>query len=112
MDRKGKLNSNMINVAVVMIVVIAVLFQVYTTLIPSAQTAGASMNDTARCEAAGYYWNTSETDCYLNSTEGTALDYNQIPLSGLFNAGSVVFLVIMASLLIVIVTGALRKNKR
>ena len=71
--RKGGLNPGMINTAILSIVLLVVLFQLYATLIPTAQTAGNTLN------ASG------------------------VPLGSLFISTGVVFVIIMAALVIVIV---------
>ena len=71
--RKGGLNPGMINTAILSIVLLVVLFQLYATLIPTAQTAGDTLNSSG------------------------------VPLGSLFISSGVVFVIIMAALVIVIV---------
>ena len=115
------LNTRIINSAVIAIVVIVVLFTLYSVLVPEAQTAGSSMNDSSRCEAVGCDYNQSGRPagdgitCYnTTSTISNAScpnAANSIPLGGLFNASGIVFVIIMAALLILTVKGLLTKTK-
>ena len=73
MGKKGNLSAGMLNTAIISIILIVILFQLYSTLVPEAQTAGDTLN------ASG------------------------VPLGNLFTSSGVVFVIIMASLIIVIV---------
>jgi len=116
-SRSGKLSTKSINTILLVIVLIVVVFQVYAELIPEAQTAGSSMNDSSRCVDAGYWYNASSDDCQWNSTfvgNATLLvgDDNRIPLSGLFTGvGGVVFVIIMAAMLVTVVKSVMGKGK-
>lgn len=108
-----KLNSNIITAAVSTIVVLIVLFTAYSTIVPTAGTAGDDLGDEARCGDVGCFYNSSATEtCSLNSTEQTtACGSNyQVPLSGLFSSSGVIFIIIMSALLIVIVKGIMTKK--
>ena len=103
-SKKGKISTQMVNTAILSIVILVVLFKVYAELVPEAQTAGNELNDTYRCETtAGGYWNGTTPGCQVNSTNSTALGYTAIPLGGLFSSSGLVFIVIMASLVVVVV---------
>ena len=68
-----KLGMDSLNTAIIGIVLIVVLFQLYSALVPEAQAAGDSLN------ASG------------------------VPLGSLFTGSGVVFIIIMASLVVVVV---------
>ena len=119
-NKKGKFGANTLNVVVLAIVVVVVLLTAYSEIIPEAQTAGDNMNDSARCEDAGCSYNAtgrvSGTSCYnstiYNSTTGVTCEgtYKPIPLSGLFSATGVVFVIVMAALLILVVKGFMQQK--
>jgi len=73
LHKKGKLNTGVLNTAILAIILLVVLFQIYAELIPEAQTAGDALNATGA------------------------------PLGSLFVASGVVFVIIMAALLILVV---------
>ena len=73
MNRKGKLNTGVLNTAILAIILLVVLFQIYAELVPEAQTAGNTLNETG------------------------------VPLGSLFTSQGVVFVIIMAALLILVV---------
>ena len=73
MNRKGKLNTGILNTAILAIILLVVLFQIYAELVPEAQTAGDALNETG------------------------------VPLGSLFTSEGVVFVIIMAALLILVV---------
>jgi len=73
LGRKGALGVGIIQTAILAIILVTVLFQVYASLVPTAQTAGDALNATG------------------------------VPLGSLFVSGGVVFVIIMAALIIVIV---------
>ena len=72
-SKAGKLNSGMLNTAILGIVLLVVLFKLYAELVPVAQTAGDELN-----------------------TSG-------VPLGSLFTSSGLVFIIIMASLVVVVV---------
>ena len=72
-NKTGKLSTAMLNTAILGIVLLVVLFQLYSDLVPEAQTAGDELN------ASG------------------------VPLGSLFTSSGVVFIIIMAALVIVVV---------
>ena len=73
MKKKGKLSTAMLNSAILAIVLLVVIFQLYATLIPTAQTAGNTLNSSG------------------------------VPLGSLFLSDGVVFIIIMAALVVLIV---------
>jgi len=72
-SRKGKLSTGMLNSAILAIILLVVLFQLYAELLPEAQSAGDTLNQSG------------------------------VPLGNLFIGTGVVFVIIMAALIIVIV---------
>ncbi len=72
-SKKAALNTGVLNTAILGIVLLVVLFQLYANLVPEAQTAGNTLN------ASG------------------------VPLGSLFVSGGVVFVIIMAALVILVV---------
>lgn len=80
-NKIAKLGTGMINTAIIAIVLLVVLFQLYAVLVPTAQTAGDTLNATG------------------------------VPLGNLFTSGGVVFVIIMAALLFVVVRSFLGGKK-
>lgn len=74
-SKTGKLSTGMLNTAILSIVLLVVLFQLYSELIPEAQTAGNSLN--------------------------TSLGGSN--LGNLFTGTGIVFTIIMAALVIVVI---------
>ncbi len=81
MNKAGNITTGMINNAILGIVLLVVLFKLYATLVPEAQTAGDELN------ASG------------------------VPLGTLFTANGIVFLIIMVALVIVVVRSFLKGGK-
>ena len=117
-NKKGKLSTSVLNSAILVIVILVVLLSVYSAVVPEAQTAGNSMNDSNRCASVGCSWNdtglleaSQGVTCYNTSTyilPGAAQCPEQntsIPLSGLFSGTGVIFVIVMAALLILVVKG-------
>ena len=73
LNKKGGLKPDMIQTAIMSIILLVVLFQLYAVLVPEAQAAGDELN------ASG------------------------VPLGNLFVATGVVFVIIMAALIIIVV---------
>lgn len=44
LNKTGKLSTSMVNTAILAIVLLTVLFQLYAQLVPEAQTAGDTLN--------------------------------------------------------------------
>ena len=80
LNKTGKLSTSMVNTAILAIVLLTVLFQLYAQLVPEAQTAGNTLN------ASG------------------------VPLGSLFTGNGVVFVIIMAALIIVVVRSFMTKG--
>lgn len=81
MDKRGKITTATLNTAIIGIVLIVVLFKLYASLMPEAQSAGDELN------ASG------------------------VPLGSLFSGSGIVFIIIMAALVIVVVTSFMPKGK-
>ena len=79
--KKGNLAPGILNSAIMGLVLLVVLFQLYAELIPTAQDAGDSL-----CNSGA-------------------------PLGGLFAGTSVVFVIIMAALIILVVKAFLPSGK-
>lgn len=113
---KGKIES-----IVLMIILVIVLFSMYSSLVPEVQSAGDSMNDSNRCADVGCAWNdTSYTShgfaCVINSSlEGNATacgESTEIPLSGLFSGKGIMILLVMVGLLLTVLRTVLPKGKK
>ncbi len=79
-SKKGELTTNVLNTAIIAIVLLVVLFLLYAELVPEAQTAGQTLNDSG------------------------------VPLGSLFLPSGVVFVIIMAALIILVVKAFLPKS--
>lgn len=73
MNKKGNLQTGVLQNAILGLVLLVVLFQLYANLVPEAQSAGDQLN------ASG------------------------VPLGALFSGQGIVFVIIMASLIILVV---------
>jgi len=80
--KKGGLSTGIINSAILAIVLLVVLFQLYAQLVPTAQTAGNTL-----CSSG-------------------------VPLGGLFKSTGVVFVIIMAALIILVVKAFMPGGKK
>ena len=81
MAKKGALQAGILNSAILGLVLLVVLFQLYAELMPEAQAAGDDLN------ASG------------------------VPLGSLFAASGIVFVIIMAALIILVVKAFLPGGK-
>ena len=72
-SRAGILSTAILNTAILAIILLVVLFQLYAELIPEAQAAGDTLNATG------------------------------VPLGNLFVSSGVVFIIIMAALIVLVV---------
>ena len=80
-SKAGRLSTGLLNTSILAIILLVVLFELYAQLIPVAETAGNSLN------ASG------------------------APLGNLFAGGGIVFLIIMASLIILVVRSFLKSGR-
>jgi len=112
------INNKIVSGAILGLVLIVILFQVYAAVVPTAQEQGDAIGDESICEGASCFYNSSRTiACTANNETGDDTDVcadsaaaNGIPLSGLFSGSGVVFIVVMAMLLVMVV-GSLLKRK-
>lgn len=134
-NRKGKVNFNKsITTGVILVISIVVLLTIWSELMPEAQVAGDSMNDSNRCNTAGCFYNGSITDVTSasspcrsnasvdpavkadgtggdNSTSCTA-DFTTIPLSSLFGGKGIIILMLMVLALVTGLRIVLRMDKK
>ena len=105
----------------ILVILVVVLSLIFAQLVPEAQTAGDSLNESNRCEALGCFFNTTDnsltaSDCRENSTNVSFQCPNAvgdgIPLSGLFKGSGIVFLLIMVFLLLTILKVVMPKAKK
>lgn len=114
-NKKAKLSSMMVEKMMVVILIIVVIFSAYSSIVPTAQEAGNELNNTNRCNTNGYYWNYTSDVCEIsetNVTEVGSVTYGAVPLSGLFSANGIVFVILMAALIIIIVRQVMAKGKK
>ncbi len=116
-SKTGKLNQAVINTAILVIVLLVVLFQIYAAVIPEAQAAGNLMNDSNRCVDVGCFYNVSEITgavCLVNSTETVSGALcggaDSIPLASLFSGTGIVFIIIMAALFILVIKSFMKSK--
>ena len=81
MAKKGALQAGILNSAILGLVLLVVLFQLYAELMPEAQAAGDDLNQSG------------------------------VPLGSLFAASGIVFVIIMAALIILVVKAFLPGGK-
>lgn len=80
-SKAGRLSTGILNTAILAIVLLVVLFQLYAQLLPEAQSAGDTLN------ASG------------------------VPLGSLFTGQGIVFIIIMAALIILVVKSFLPSGR-
>jgi len=107
-SKKGKLSTSMLNTAILAIVLLVVLFQLYAALLPEAQTAGNSLNDSNYCVSQGcVYDGSGASTAFCVNGSGVSniscASSASVPLGGLFSGTGVIFVIIMAALLILVV---------
>lgn len=97
------MGSSKINAWIGIFIGIIILLYFVADTIDDAQSAGDSLNASNRCAAEGGFYNGSTGFCDASSTVHTLLPgYADVPLSGLFGAGGVIILLIMAAVLLYI----------
>ena len=115
LGKKGKkLTTGMVQSAILALVIIIVLFGVYAAMVPEAQTAGDSLNDSSRCADVNCYWNSSDIDCYddnVTSEVACTESASSLPLASLFGGSGIVFVILMAMLLIVVIVSLFKSGK-
>lgn len=112
-SKLGILKPTVLNTAIIGLVLLVVLFQLYATLIPEAGAAGDSLGDAATCSTAGGFFNGTQNLC-LNGTspaDTAQVTFQSIPLGGLLGGSGVVFVIIMAALVILVVRSFLPGSK-
>ncbi len=110
-SKKG-LTTQIITSAIIALIVLIVLFQIYATVVPTAQTAGDSLGDATACTNAGGFFNTTQSAC-LNGTgpaDTGTVNFSSIPLSGLFAGTGVVFVIVIAALIILVIKAIIDKR--
>ena len=113
-SKHGILKPGVLNTAIIGLVLLVVLFQIYATLVPEAGAAGDSLGDAATCSSAGGFFNGTQNLC-LNGTspaDTAQVSFQSIPLAGLFSGTGVVFVIIMAALVILVVKSFLPGSKK
>ena len=113
------INTSFINKAIITILVVVLLFSIYSAIIPEAQTGGDEMGDAYLCtELGACILNATANETYpcrltanqsLNCTGGQV---TSIPLSGLFSGTGMMFVIIMAGMLFLVIKGILAKGKK
>ncbi|MAH51507.1 hypothetical protein CMI37_37170 [Candidatus Pacearchaeota archaeon] len=102
-DKKAQV-AKKINSIILIILSVVILFQIFTALVPEAQSAGEQLGDAERCSVGGGFYNTSQTACLTNSSpEGTNQIYSPIPVSSLFGNSGVVILLLLVSLFLIVI---------
>lgn len=79
MNKTGKLTTGSLNSAIIGIVLLVVLFKLYASLVPEAQSAGDELNDSG------------------------------VPLGSLFTSNGVIFIIMMVGLVVVVVKSVMPK---
>jgi len=80
-SRKGALKTGILNTAILALILLVVLFELYAELVPEAQDAGDTLNQSG------------------------------VPLGNLFGGTGVIFVIIMAALIILVVKAFLPSGK-
>jgi len=120
MNKSAKLSGNVVQTIILGLVVLVVLFNIYATIMPEAESAGDELGDAARCIEVGCAYNATDTwlesgyACAVNSSpEGNATACGssyEVPLSGLFASGGIIFIIVMAMFAIMIVKSYISKS--
>ena len=123
-SRKGQIGKK-INTIVIIIVSIVVLFQLFATLVPEAQTAGETLSDTSVCNNAGCFFNdtahSTPSGQFLGCRDNSSIEGNatgctvalqNIPLSSLFGSSGIVILLLMVFLFLGALKIVMPKSKK
>lgn len=112
LSSKAGITTKIISSAILALIVLVVLFNVYAQIIPEAQGAGDSLGDSARCSAAGGFFNESQSACLngTNPADTAGVTFSTIPLSGLFVGTGVVFVIVIAALVVLVVKSLLTQR--
>ena len=124
LNKKAQMQiSKTVEKGAILVIIVVVLFLIFAALVPEAQTAGDSLNESNRCSSVGCFYNTTTAsqsgltgDC-ANNISGERLRCSDaigegIPLSGLFGGSGIVFLLIMVFLLLTILKIVMPTGKK
>lgn len=114
-DKKGQINiGTKLTTIVVLIITVIVLFQVFASLVPEAQSAGAELSDSTRCGDAGGFFNSSQSLCLngTNPADTAQVGFDAIPISSIFSSSGVIILLLMVSLFIGVMSLVLPKSRK
>ncbi len=106
-----------IETVIIVIISVVVLFQIFASLVPEAQSAGEEFSDETKCaEAACFFNSTLAPSCVINSSqEGTAACTNKVqivPLASLFGSSGVIILLLIIVLFIGTIKLVMPKTKK
>jgi hypothetical protein len=109
-----ELKSKIIAGATIVLGVI-IVFSVLASMMPVAQTSGDSLSDSSLCSAAGCFYNSTRSNsCSISNVTGSDLTRcataTSVPLSGLFSGTGIIFIIIMASMIILIIRHVMIKK--
>lgn len=110
LNKRAVITSGILTTAVLGIVLLVVLLNVYSSIVPEAQASGDSLGNAAVCSDAGGFFNSTQGLCLngTNPADTATVNFAAIPLSGLFSGTGVVFVIIIAALIILVVKSYLQ----
>ncbi len=110
-----------VTVAVVLIISVVVLLQIFASLVPEAQSAGEDFSDVTKCGDVGCFFDTGLDSCQTNSSaqgfggnssEACLVAIPTIPLSSLFGSSGIVIILLMVALFLGIIKAVIPKSKK
>lgn len=112
-NKKAQQFRQRINVIVGIIITIVVLFSLFQTLVPEAQSAGNQLSDATRCSDAGGFLNATQALCLngSNQEDTTVVAFSAIPIASIFSGTGVVILLLMVFLLLLILGMVLPRRR-
>ena len=120
-SRKGQIGKK-IEVVTVVIILVVILFNLFSALVPEAQSAGDSLNASNYCVSQGCFYNqslvaeipTSDPCRQENSsnTSNTCTVTHTVPLASVFSSNGVVILLLMFALLVGILKIVMPKSSK
>ncbi len=121
-NRKGQIGKK-VNVIIITIVSVVILFQIFASLVPEAQSAGDTMNASNRCNAVdSCFFNSSSeggnlAGCRINSSAegnqtGCTSSLQTIPLASVFSSSGIVILLLMVFLFLGALKIVMPKSKK